>query len=238
MSTYDDQSLFGNRKIDGTDQLAFDAVRESEWSPGESLLDFGCGAGRSTSFLLEFGSSVSGVDINNEIIEEARKRVPEAAFYRTTAGQPLPFPDQQFDGFFSSWSLLEESSPNRMAKTLQEIGRTLRPGGSGVIITNTEAFYLGQWLTCYTDFPENEPPLRSGQTVKVKLLPDGPVVTDTFWSDDDYHSFFELSGFSVESALYPLAKDSGSSEWKDETHSAPYVVYFVRKDASIGNQNR
>lgn len=117
----------------------------------------------------------------------------------------------------------------RSTRFVEEAARILVSGGAAFIITNTPEFYAGRWVSCDVGFPENRPPLSSGQLVKARLLPQDAVVSDVFWSDDDYVRAIEEAGLVLIAAHRPLADDADEAGWLDESSIAPYVMYEVRK---------
>ncbi len=60
--------------VEGTDKLA------SLLPAGASVLDIGCGAGHKSKYLAEKGLKVTGGDFSEEMIEIAKKEVPEVTF--------------------------------------------------------------------------------------------------------------------------------------------------------------
>src|SRR5437879_5513571 len=50
-----------------------------------SILDYGCGIGRSVAYLQKYfpGSHISGFDVSEESVEYARKKYPGCNFYNT-----------------------------------------------------------------------------------------------------------------------------------------------------------
>jgi SAM-dependent methyltransferase len=89
-------------------------------------LDFGCGTGRLSDWLVRRGARVEGVDITPEMVEVARKRVPEAQF-KTIEGPTLPFPDERFDLVITAYVLQYYLRQDLIAR---ELVRVLRTGGS------------------------------------------------------------------------------------------------------------
>jgi SAM-dependent methyltransferase len=216
--------------MENTDYLAFRAVAEGGWLRGKEILDVGCGGGRSSRFLKELGNEVTGIDVNPGMIELARKHDSGGRYFEVEAGASgLPFADESFDAIFSSWVLLEEARPERIVSLMRECCRILRAGGVGVIVTNTESFYGGEWLSCRVDFQENKGPLRSGQEVRAMLMPEGISVSDFFWSDEDYRDFFASAGLTVVAHDLPLGRVDEPLSWRDEVHTAPFSVYRVGK---------
>lgn len=222
---------FALRGMHSSDRIAFRCASEilAPWIRGKEVLDVGCGAGRSTRFLAELGAAVIGVDHNPEMIARAKAVDPQAAQYRVIhADQPLPGQDGAYDLIFSSWMLLEIGDRQTMLRLLRDCRRVLGVDGRAVIIVNTEAFYVGQWLSMAVNFPENSLPLRSGQRVKTRLLPEGVELSDFYWSEADYRAFFEETGFCVQAVHEPLGREGEGLPWRDEAHTAPFAVYELR----------
>src|SRR2546430_96950 len=59
---------------------------------GEHALDFGCGTGRISAWLVEEGAAVGGGDVTAGMVEAAHAKVPPAAFPVPDGSRP-PFED-------------------------------------------------------------------------------------------------------------------------------------------------
>ena len=214
------------REVTGTDLLAFREVsrRIAELRLSGAALDVGCGAGRSTRFLKSHGFEVVGVDASDSMLREARKRDPQGDYRCCGSGGSLPLPDSAFDLVLSTWVVLEIESRETLNRLFKETARTLKRRGVAFVVANTAEFYSGRWTSCEVDFPENTPPLQSGQRVKARLLPEGVVVTDTFWTDADYREAIRSGGLRISNGLKPLAPTTEPG-WLDETKVAPWIVY-------------
>lgn len=106
--------------------------------PGGSVLDLACGPGSFRSVFEKFNFSYVGVDIDNE--SEANNIIK-----CDIANQKLPFVDDEFDFIFFKMGI-EHLSVNEISKCLSEALRTLKRGGSFVVITpdwkwNYKLFY-------------------------------------------------------------------------------------------------
>jgi len=227
--------LYALRGMRGSDYIAFHEVASRGLITNSKVLDIGCGAGRSSRFLKELGNEVTGIDISEEMIIEARKSDPSGNYRLINRESPLPFTADQFDAFFSSWVLLEEGNQERIRMLLNDYARVIRCKGTGIVIVNTPEFYRGEWLSCQVNFPQNKGVLVSGQQVRAKLIPEGVEVTDYFWSDRDYKQFFKTANLNLIEEFRPLGKLSDSIVWKDEIQMAPYVIYLLRKEKCVGS---
>ncbi|MCA0432885.1 MAG: methyltransferase domain-containing protein [Proteobacteria bacterium] len=99
----------------------------------KAVLDIGCGAGGIDVLLAKvYGAAyVTGIDVEDTVIANARKRVQEAGvgdrvgFVKVAPG-PLPFPPGTFDIVFSKDSIVH--IPDKHA-LMREVSRVLKPGG-------------------------------------------------------------------------------------------------------------
>jgi SAM-dependent methyltransferase len=101
---------------------------------GERMLEVGCGMGTD---LLEFargGAQVAGLDLTKRHLDLAVRRFAlfgqTGRFYRGDA-ERLPFPDDTFDFVYSNGVL--HHTPDT-ARSIREIHRVLKPGGSTVLL--------------------------------------------------------------------------------------------------------
>ncbi len=127
--------------LDGTTERFRERKRASyallELSPGEAVLDVGCGPA-SDVFELEAivgptGRAV-GVDVSYAMIEEARKRaatVASRAEFEVSPIESLPFPDATFDAVRTERVLMHVADA---ARAVRELVRVTKPGGRVVAI--------------------------------------------------------------------------------------------------------
>ncbi|CAM4360376.1 class I SAM-dependent methyltransferase [Paenibacillus tarimensis] len=102
---------------------------------GAEVLDVGCGMGRHALALHDLGFRVTGMDLSEQLLAEARARDTEGSV-RWERGDMrcLPFADGQFDGtvnFFTSFGYFEDEADNRTV--IRELRRVLKPGGRFLI---------------------------------------------------------------------------------------------------------
>jgi ubiquinone/menaquinone biosynthesis C-methylase UbiE len=111
-------------------------------SPGDCVLDLGCGGGAFSRLLVEevgSGGQVVGVDVSENAIALAQTLstalTPELLTYRVADGHSLPFEDEAFDSV-ACISVLEFCEDP--ALVLYEAYRVLRPGGRLLVVNSDE----------------------------------------------------------------------------------------------------
>ncbi|MCA9835704.1 MAG: methyltransferase domain-containing protein [Trueperaceae bacterium] len=95
---------------------------------GDQVLDVACGTGvlaRAALNLVGSSGSVTGLDINEGMLEVAKAKAPSINWQRGDA-EALPFPDNHFDKVLSQFSLMFF---NQKATALKEMARVAKPGG-------------------------------------------------------------------------------------------------------------
>ena len=102
-------------------------------SPGDHILDVGCGTGIFTEDVMATGVRVTGVDLSIPMLQRAVLRLGQAGFSGVGADmRALPFADHSFDRVFSMTAIefLEDGRPG-----IAELHRVVRPGGLVVLTT-------------------------------------------------------------------------------------------------------
>lgn len=100
---------------------------------GISVLDFGCGTGTLTILIKRGhrGVVVTGVDIDEQILEIARKKALKSNIdvdFNWYDGEMLPYPDRVFEVVVSSY-VVHHLSREDKARLFREIFRVLKPRG-------------------------------------------------------------------------------------------------------------
>ena len=218
--------------MEGTQYLAFRdipmLIREHAAGPVESALDYGCGAGRSTRFLKRLGLDAVGVDISPEMLEQARSQDESGEYHQIPSGR-LPFEDSTFDLVFASFVFLEMSRLDEIEGVLREMKRVLRDDGIVIFVTDSMEASTGTWVSLSYAFPENDKPLRSGDTVKLLIRGIDVVLHDYYWTEDDYSGAARRAGLALAAVHKPLGTSADSIEWCDETTMSPIAVYVLTK---------
>src|SRR5262252_6733191 len=102
--------------------------------PGHRVLDIGCGTGDLVTLIKRLHSDVdvAGLDPDPKALARARRKAERAAVtIQLDQGfsDELPYPDASFDRVFSSF-MLHHLQAGEKEKTLREVQRVLKPGGS------------------------------------------------------------------------------------------------------------
>ena len=97
--------------------------------PGDRILDYGCGYGRSLAQLAGLGfTNTVGVDFSREMVARGRREQPRLDL-RHILRPSLDEPDQSFDAALVLAVLTCIVGGDEQTVVLQEIRRLLRPGG-------------------------------------------------------------------------------------------------------------
>ncbi len=98
---------------------------------GGRLLDVGCGYGRNAELFRRLGMQVTGIDLDEPALRQARQKYPQIDF-QTGNIENLAFPDAAFDAVFSSSVLQYVDWP----LAIRQCHRVLKPGGRAVFVEN------------------------------------------------------------------------------------------------------
>ena len=110
---------------------------DTEYPPGASVLEAGCGVGAQTVTLARRspGARFTSVDVSAESVAEAERRVRAAGLTNVQFGQAdvfdLPFPAASFDHVFVCFVLEHLARP---VEALTALVRVVRPGGTFTVI--------------------------------------------------------------------------------------------------------
>lgn len=99
------------------------------WADFPRILDWGCGAGRVTRYMLsETGCRVTGADIDPDNIAWCRQAYPDGRFEQVPLRPPTVFEDGAFD-LVVGLSVLTHLREDDQWLWLDELRRVVRPGG-------------------------------------------------------------------------------------------------------------
>jgi len=157
--------------------------------PGVRVLEIGSGTGTLLSRLRGRGVDITGVDVNADLVAEARRWHGELPIQQVQ-GTSLPFPSRSFD-VVMSFDVFEHISDSDAH--LREVRRVLRPGGTYLIQTPNKwtnvVFETIRWRS-FTRFREDHCSLHSLAELRARLARHGfqvrvfdvPVVNEFFRS--------------------------------------------------------
>ena len=93
-----------------------------------TVLDVATGTGAvARELLARKGCTVVGLDQSPEMLQEARRRLPESVRLVESSADSIPFPDGAFDALTFTYLLRYVPDP---PATLRELARVVRPGGT------------------------------------------------------------------------------------------------------------
>ena len=99
------------------------------WSDFPRILDWGCGSGRVTRYMLsETGCKVTGIDIDPDNIAWCKESYPDGQFAHVPLRPPTEFADASFD-LVLGLSVMTHLQENDQWLWLAELKRLVRPGG-------------------------------------------------------------------------------------------------------------
>jgi len=113
----------------------------------KQILEVGCGTCLQSLKIAQAGIKVVGVDISDKMFPSAPD-IPEELTIQVADGTNLPFPDHSFDLTLISLALHEMAAEKRLS-IIKELIRTLRPGGTVLILDYDTGIKKGSGLTSW-----------------------------------------------------------------------------------------
>lgn len=89
--------------------------------------DFGCGPGQTAQYLKNLGMEISGLDLSENMLEQARTMHPDISFRKGNL-LDLDFEDNSIAGVVAFYAIVHFSE-EQAGKAFREILRVLQPGG-------------------------------------------------------------------------------------------------------------
>lgn len=124
--------LYGHRDEADARPWARAIMRRLDLRPGDHLLDLACGRGRHAAHFAAAGLHVTGLDLSEPSIAEARRSVPTAEFHVHDIREP--YAQGRFDAavcLFTSLGYSTDRSDDQRA--IDAAAEALRPGGRFVL---------------------------------------------------------------------------------------------------------
>jgi len=89
--------------------------------------DFGCGSGQTSKYLKDLGTDISGLDLSEKLLEQARTLHPEITFRKGNMLQ-LEFDDDSIAGVVAFYAIVHFTE-EQVEIAFREALRVLQPGG-------------------------------------------------------------------------------------------------------------
>jgi ubiquinone/menaquinone biosynthesis C-methylase UbiE len=238
----DDKTIYHSENIKSTEQaIGYSKTQESvsrylafrdipsliaRYVQGKKALDDGAGTGLSAEFLRGQGLDVTGVDVSQIMLAQARITCPDVPFYLIQNGA-IPLLSETYDLLFSSFVLLELASKKEILAYLEEAKRVMKKDGVLIAVTASQDAFSKDWLIYDANYPENKN-LKSGDLAKVYLPDVGIEFTDYYWTKEDYVLVFQEAGLRLVEVHEPKGKEDEPYSWKDEKTSSPFIVLVAK----------
>lgn len=221
---------------------------EKSVKPQYRVLDFGCGAGLSTKLFSTMMTDsdhqveMTGIDISEENLEQARKALPGAKFIKINPSESLRHLGE-FDLVICNFVLVE-ANEKLMGDILNHIQSLLSDDGIAIITNCASRAYKksNKWYTFNNDFSENELTELKGD--KLKFKEDQPIKVqvfagfgsdlsftffDFFHSGAAYRKAYQHAGLQLLETHKPIGRDSDDIKWLAEKHGSPYKIHIITK---------
>ncbi|MDO9419799.1 MAG: class I SAM-dependent methyltransferase [Herminiimonas sp.] len=178
---------------------------------GDSVLDVGFGDGRNTGLLCDLGLDVSGIEITQGIVDQAKTRLSSLGFnanLKLGRNSSIPYKDESFDYILACHSCYYCDEGQSLRDNLKEYSRVLKTGGFLVASVANKSSYI------FNDAEE---------------LSDGSLVV----KNDPYNNRngYRLHGFAakeeIEQYFYPLFKNFSFGSADNDYYGIEERVFWV-----------
>jgi len=232
-NVYEDEDrarAYATLEFPGTYYLAFRDLPAliQRHNQGSRALDFGCGTGRSTRFLRNLGLNVTGADVSQAMLDQARTLDPSGVYHLIRASVADEFAPGSFDIILAAFTF-DNMPTEAKADALGALRILLAPVGCLLLVVSAPEIYVNEWASFSTrDFSGNRH-ASDGDRVRIIMLdvPDRRPVEDVFCTDAHYLRLFESAGLRVLDVQKPLATGKEPTQWVSETTTAAWTIYVL-----------
>lgn len=184
-----------------------------------SVLDAGCGTGYLSILLAQQGANVTGIDISENMITEARafakEKNVEIQFMVDSCSVLKSVTDQSYDLIVSNYVLMDLPDLDLATKNFH---RVLKPGGKAVCIFGHP--FSSELSEVENYFDEVKKTDRWGPFESDFIFFHRPL--------SHYWKSFRKAGFTIEDFEEPVAKDTSVAGFKPE-----WIASYRRKPWSV-----
>lgn len=166
--------VYKHRDAQGAKQEVHRMIGWLQLAAGAKVLDLCCGMGRHSLALAEVGYKVTGVDLSEVLLREAKRLDAEDQItWHQADMRRLPLQNGEFDAvvnLFTSFGYFREDE--EQIKVLREAARVLKPGGRFLLD------FLNPAYTAAHLVPNSEREDEGQRIVERRRIEDGYVVKD------------------------------------------------------------
>lgn len=164
--------IFGRAMVKDTSAANDRALELLELSAQSTVLDLGCGQGRTLAELVRAGHRAVGVDPSATMVKQARARTRSACRRGDVTvllgdGRTLPLSDDSIDQALTAHTVYFMPDP---AATFAEVARALRPGGRQDHVRQQVGSWAGSGQSGQGDEPAEEVPCVLGVDSRVVVV--------------------------------------------------------------------
>lgn len=207
---------------------------------GLKVLDLACGAGISTRMLSDKGAVVTGVDISESMLAEARgveaKNSAGNKYIFGDASIPKLYAEEPFDLVVATFMLHYADTKKMLESFAKNIALNLKSGGRFVAINLSPDHPIitpGQNISHSSKWLDE--PFKDGSRIEVVLwnLKNEPIVTltDHHWSSETYEACLRSAGLSNIQWIEPSMHEAGKQleNWQEIEKQNMLVIIEAKK---------
>jgi len=155
-------------KLLRTESAHRELIEQARLGPGQRVLEIGCGTGNLTLLVktLHPGVEVVGLDPDPKALARARRKAEGRRLAVTLDrgySDELPYPDGSYDRVLSAF-MLHHLSRDEKSRTLHQVRRVLRPGGSLPCSTSAEVTASSPACSASASISATTPATRSSRS--------------------------------------------------------------------------
>jgi putative AdoMet-dependent methyltransferase len=170
----------GGFPFEGYEEVLSEVVRRAGSLEGKRVLDLGSGTGNLTARILRAGGEAWALDFSERMLEQARRKLPDARFFQGDVLKDLPpLLRIPFDAVLSTYVFHEFPLMTKVSLIGRLASEHLAPGGR--IVVGDVSF-----------------PTKAERTAELDRLGDDVDEDEEYWAADVAVEALESAGFDVD----------------------------------------